>query len=93
MRETLRRNKAVVLEALAMEVAPGARKAEEKARQLLAQGSEPWAAAAETEGEWTFVACLRRDGSGWTVPIPKDEFDPFRLAEALMRVDPRDSVH
>jgi hypothetical protein len=93
MRETIRRNKAVVLEALDMEAAPGAGMAERKAQELLTLDGTPWVVATETEGEWAFVACLRRDGSGWRVRIPRDEFDPFRLAEALMRVDPRGSVH
>jgi hypothetical protein len=92
-KEMIRRNKAVILEALERETAPGAGEAERKARELLNNGKNPWAVATETEGEWTFVSCLRRDGSGWTVRIPKDKFDPFRLTEALLRVDPGGVVH
>ena len=93
LKETIRRNKAVVLEALERETAPGAGKAERMARELLINGKNPWAVATETEGDWAFVCCLRRDGSGWTVRIPKDKFDPFRLTEALHRTDPGGVVH
>src|SRR3990170_1546171 len=92
-RKTILQNRTAILEALERETALGAGKAERRARELLTGGDNPWAVATETEGEWTYVACLRRDGSGWTIRIPRDMFDPFRLAEALRRVDPSGVVH
>lgn len=81
-------NKAMILSALDGEMTDGARKVDQKARWLLASKKDvPTVLTTENNGEWTYVSCLRRDGSGWTIKIPVEQFDPFRLTEALMRVD------
>jgi hypothetical protein len=81
-------HKPMIVAALEGEMADGARKVDQKARWLLASKKDvPTVLTTENNGEWTYVSCLRRDGSGWTIKIPKDQFDPFRLTEALMTVD------
>jgi hypothetical protein len=81
-------NKAMILSALDGEMADGARKIDQKARWLLASKKDvPTVLTTDNNGEWTYVSCLRRDGSGWTIKIPKEQFDPFRLTEALLKVD------
>ena len=87
-RKVVVENKAMIVAALDGEMADGARKVDQKARWLLASKKDvPTVLTTENNGEWTYVSCLRRDGSGWTIKIPKENFDPFRLTEALMKVD------
>jgi hypothetical protein len=86
-RKMISANKQEILTALSWEVADGAQGAERKARELLKGKNVPHALATENNGDWTYVSCLRRDGSGWTVRIRQDQFDPFRLTQALLRVD------
>ena len=81
-------HKAMILSALDGEITDGARKVDQEARWLLASKKDvPTVLTTENNGEWTYVACLRRDGSGWTIKIPKEQFDPFRLTEAIMKVN------
>jgi hypothetical protein len=87
-RKVIVENKAMILAALDGEMSDGARKVDQKARWLLASKKDvPTVLTTENNGEWTYVSCLRRDGSGWTIKIPKEQFDPFRLTEALIKVD------
>lgn len=80
-------NKQFILAALAGEGADGAQGAEKKARDTMQERKVPYVLATESSGDWTYVAILRRGGMGWTIRIPNDQYDPFRFAEAIHRVD------
>ena len=96
LKDAIRQNKEAVLAALEGEIAPGVGSAERNARMFVvfvAKRKTPWAIATEIEGEWVYFCAFKRTRRGWTsrwtIKIPTDKFDPFRLAEALAREDLR----
>ena len=93
IRQEIREHEAEILQDLDREAVAAIARADAKAQEILAKAkpSIPKAVATEMTDELVYMSCRRRNGSGWTISIPAEEYDPWRLsAEILASASPED---
>jgi len=90
IRATIKANKAEILGALIGEESAAIRRSEEQAEAIVreSQRKPKYALVTEETPEAVFVTVRRRDKSGWTISVPKDEYDPWSIASMLLSGSP-----
>jgi hypothetical protein len=86
----IRARKTEILVELDEEIRQAVARGEEAVLEILAAATRdiPRALVTSEIDGITFVTCRRRDGGGWTIHLPSEEWDPWRLATVLASASP-----
>lgn len=88
VRQEIREKKAEILAALEAEAAAAVEEAEVMAQKILEKGKVRRGVATVERDGLVFVSCRRRDGASWTIQIPSEAWDPWKLAAVIMSAGP-----
>lgn len=84
-KEEIRAHKTEILAELEEEVRQAIARADEATAEILRKAPRdiPRALVSEEIEGVVFLTCRRRDGGGWTIQIPAEEYDVWHLASVL----------
>ena len=90
VKQEIRLHRDEILNELDVETAQAAVRSEIKAQEILEQSQHkpPRVLVTEECEGIVFITCRRRDGSGWTIQVPREEWDPWKLATMLVSAAP-----
>jgi len=95
VKREIREHEEELIQELERETTAAIARADAKAQEILAKAkpNTPRAVATEETDANVYMSCRRRDGSGWTISIPSEEYDPWRLsADILASASPEEAT-